>query len=77
MINDGPGYDGAHSAGQSNGDSGERWPDQFELDGLDGQYRGDGVLGRAAGPWEREFCTDWHGRGDRDDVQRHGFGGVD
>ena len=58
---------------ESDGD-GEREPDQSELDGIDGQRRGDGILdGALPGRGLYEFCADrdtgW------DNVQRHGFGG--
>ena len=52
----------------------EREPDQSELDGVDGQRRGDGVSGRALpGRGVHELRPDRHA--DDHELQRHGAGG--
>ena len=59
------GYDAADGAEQSRGDGGEREPDQSELDGVDGQRRGDGLPGRALrGGGVQQLCSDRHADGD-------------
>src|SRR5439155_18903447 len=67
-------HDTADGAEQSDGDGGEREPDQSELDGVDGRRGGDGVSGGAVprgGVYELRTDRD----GGRPDVQRHGAGG--
>src|SRR5207253_1741087 len=67
------GHAGADGAGESDGHRGE-WPDQSELDGVDGRRGGDGVPGGAVpGGGVHGLRADRDGWGR--DVQRHGAGG--
>ena len=55
-----PDHSGTNGAEQPDGDGDEREPDQFELDCVDGQRRGDGVSGGAmSGNGLQHLRTDW------------------